>query len=1117
MQVATKDLATESREFIIQAVERELVGPSALDEIIDESPQQRYVAGQLAPVSERGAEETLDDELSLEERDTVGSGEEPTETIELDSDSSISKARRESLSSVGMSFVVRPGSAIEVAARWGEYTSSSLGVDARFIRSDRGGEHLILFDGPIDLTTYSFGRVELQWVTRAVGSYLIASVFLVNVTKEPQKDGTDRVYQVSLALRGVNGTRPFLSRDRVVQSARRTAEDLLYRDRREYGIGLHSAVCEDDVDVAVGAAGALRMSIVPRVETYVTTSRDFGDSQALSMPFLSRVSTGLELAAELTAAFDGYRSWVTLLTQQIPSLEAELQTLARAQLVIIQSRLVRLDRGIQILKTDEKVFRAFRFANEAMARARFRQDHPRSHLEVPWTEAMSGAWKPFQLAFLVSQLPEAVDDQDENRDVVDVLFFPTGGGKTEAYLGLAAFTLAWRRLSGLPYGGAGTSVLMRYTLRLLTAQQFARAAALISAAECMRTNGWGAGELGLAAFSIGLWVGPMTPSTYENALESLSEARRVHDRCVRDCDLSHQEKEISKRQSSEDSDANFMVLTECPWCATSLCIECVRDLKAPNRVEIQCGNAACPLSETGVVGRIPVWFVDSDVYRECPSMLIGTVDKFATLPYRGEAKSLFGNVRGFCASCGFFTDMVAHKKKCYSEFSEAGRTRAFDLVIQDELHTITDNIGSVYGLYETAIEFLTVRAGSKAKYVCASATVKDVQRQIEQLYGGRPSAVFPPVGLDAGDTFFSRDVPPTAERPGRTYVGIYAPTKSRLTTFVATLSIILASAWESAEKYGMVRGDPYLTLLAYFNTIRDLGAVKSLLADDVPPVLQRISRENGWDSRVLHNWEDELTGRIDSGEVPRRLAFLSQPFQLAPDGGCDFMACTNMISVGVDVPRLGLMVVDGQPKSTAEYIQATSRVGRASPGIVFVVFNSMRPRDVSHYEHFRSYHQSYYRFVEGGSVTPFSDGCVSRYLAGAYIAGYRLSDEQSDNNSADRFKVDSSGASGELSTFFAERAQRFGDHEEESVIAAADRITTSWATSEQPLKYRRPSPPPGVKVVLKDDGRRPVLVAPENKIDELVRPEENRALFTAPRSMRNVEATVPLRVTSNGG
>jgi hypothetical protein len=297
-----------------------------------------------------------------------------------------------------------------------------------------------------------------------------------------------------------------------------------------------------------------------------------------------------------------------------------------------------------------------------------------------------------------------------------------------------------------------------------------------------------------------------------------------------------------------------------------------------------------------------------------------------------------------------------------------------------------------------------------------------------------------------------------------------------------------------------------MTLVGYFNTIRDLGGVKALLGDDIPPRMTAIAISRGWKRRVLRSWEEELTGRIASNQVPKRLEALERTFDPAqPVAAIDVMACTNMISVGVDVQRLGLMFVDGQPKSTSEYIQATSRVGRRAPGLVVTVYNAMRPRDVSHYEHFFDYHDSYYRYVEAGTVAPFSDGAIARYLASAYVAAYRLSVDRSKNDAAGAERGDTARRAAVERTFL-DRAGAFGEHEQSSVRANLDELSDYWSSAPTNLKYAFSGLPKAAGTAKR--GNLTYLIA-ANDAPGLDRVQSYKSVA---RSMRNVEAQVSLRL-----
>ncbi len=267
-------------------------------------------------------------------------------------------------------------------------------------------------------------------------------------------------------------------------------------------------------------------------------------------------------------------------------------------------------------------------------------------------------WRPFQLAFILINLRAFTDPASPDRSIVDVIWFPTGGGKTEAYLGLAALVILLRRM-GRP-ANAGTTVLMRYTLRLLTTQQFQRAASLICALELMRRAS--PEELGSTPISIGLWLGgAVTPNRSAQAISAF------------------------ERLGRDGGDNPFNVLA-CPWCGVEMGpreydngvrvfgYRRVRRRGTADRIQFRCEDPGCPFS--GEEG-LPLEVVDDAIYEEPPTLLIGTVDKFAMMPWDPEARKIFG-----------------------IDNPEAGHPP--DLIIQDELHLISGPLGSMVGHYETA-------------------------------------------------------------------------------------------------------------------------------------------------------------------------------------------------------------------------------------------------------------------------------------------------------------------------------------------------------------------------------------------------------------------------------
>ena len=479
-------------------------------------------------------------------------------------------------------------------------------------------------------------------------------------------------------------------------------------------------------------------------------------------------------------------------------------------------------------------------------------------------------------------------------------------------------------------------------------------------------------------------------------------------------------------------------LTNCPWCGSS--INPGRDLfvdsvaKGTGRTLVYCSDPECLFSHRRSPGEgIPVLVVDEEIYRRLPALLIATVDKFAQLPWKGETQMLFGKVNGYCPRHGYrspeIDDTDFHRKSGELPAVHSiphGPLRPPDLIIQDELHLISGPLGTLVGLYETAVDRLaswsldghTVRP----KVIASSATIRKAPQQVSMLYLRRAN-IFPPSGLDASDNFFARQRAPDADNPGRCYLGITAPGTRFRSVLIRVYTANLAAAKQLYEKYGRL-ADPWMTLVGYFNSMRELGGMRRAVEDSVRTRLQQMD-DRGLVPRYLgQSSVEELTSRKGATDIPEILDRLESVFDPVAEAErkaklkagervefarnpLDVLLATNMISVGVDVPRLGLMVVASQPKTTAEYIQATSRIGRRFPGLVCVVYNWARPRDLSHYERFEHYHATFFQHVEALSVTPFSARAIDRGLTALLVAYIRLlGDDLNANDRAGRITRD---------------------------------------------------------------------------------------------------------------
>jgi hypothetical protein len=402
---------------------------------------------------------------------------------------------------------------------------------------------------------------------------------------------------------------------------------------------------------------------------------------------------------------------------------------------------------------------------------------------------------------------------------------------------------------------------------------------------------------------------------------------------------------------------------------------------------------------------LPLLAIDETIYRRLPAFIIATVDKFANLPWVGETAALFGKATHYKPNEGFCST---------AETQPLGQSLPNgllppDLIIQDELHLISGPLGTMVGLYETAIDYLSSHIDPatdrriRPKIVASTATVRRAQSQIKALFARNEVEIFPPPGPDRHDSFFA--VTSNTANP-RTYLGIAAQGRSLKVVLLRVYLALLGAAQTAWEREGSDRAaaghkivDPYMTLLGYFNALRELGGSRRIVEDEVNSRLrnyaQRKRRNEEFGSfrdRTIEDVPCELTSRVNTADVAKTKRRLEQPF--SSKDRVDVALATNMISVGLDIDRLGLMVVLGQPKTAAEYIQSTSRVGRDDrrPGLVITLLNVHRPRDRSHYEHFTAWHDAFYRAVEATSVTPFSSRALDRGLAGVTVSLARLGD-----------------------------------------------------------------------------------------------------------------------------
>lgn len=990
--------SAEVRDRLVDALELDLIGPGPghpleAEQLRENEPPSRwYLTGFLVPGE--APEAIRFDPQSSEQVDAAG---EPGGDDDANPDGE--PARKVFLpSSLGMSVLVPAGvMKLHAEVRWGDYTKveDPRTPERRMWQRKQRIEHVaVSFDqGRLErvevpdsrgLCVYASARVvnhvahngsELPVGTRAV------SVFVVNGRDANDQERADEglVFQVQLALTLPEGfvARPNIRGLHDDDPDERVA-DLQYRDVMEFAVGHGvSTKARRDPD------GACREVVTTWVPTALVHKVDPApiDGVILSMERLGALETFAEAKAALGPFGDAYATWIEAQRLGAPTLPRRAEV-AGDLLSRCEVARLRILRGVDAL-SDPMVLEAFRIANRAMARSARQRTAQLTNKRPDQVDAPT--WYPFQLAFLLLNLVGIAKPTDPEREVLDLLFFPTGGGKTEAYLGLSAFTLALRRLRDPSFGSSGVTVFMRYTLRLLTLDQLGRAAGLICALELERQAN--VEKLGEWPFEIGLWVGrKATPNRMGNAGEKDPNTARARTRAF---------KGDSVKEPSP------IPLETCPWCGAKFDKDSFnlypRD-DHPTDLRITCSNEDCAFTRDNP---LPIVAVDEPLYRRLPCFVIATVDKVASLPWLALAGKLFGKVQSH-DKAGFYGagDANAHAARLPKSLPPP------DLILQDELHLISGPLGTMVGLYETAIEALCRREidGKTVlpKIVASTATIRRAEAQVRALFNRGQVDVFPPPGPDRGDSFFAKTADPT-KKPPRLYVGVAAQGRSVKVVLLRTYLALLSAAKKQYEALGGKRtqgnpADPYMSLLGYFNALRELGGSRRIVEDEVRSRLQGYSRrgrlndaeckfESPFTDRTIRQEAIlELTSREPTNRVSEAKRRLGLAF--TEDACVDVALATNMISVGLDISRLGLMVVLGQPKTSSEYIQATSRVGRSKdgPGLVVTLLNVHRPRDRSHYERFETFHESFYRSVEATSVTPFAPRAVDRGLPAVVVS-----------------------------------------------------------------------------------------------------------------------------------
>jgi hypothetical protein len=831
--------------------------------------------------------------------------------------------------------------------------------------------------------------LEVLSRTLPSGDFLLtASVSNVHEAKYA-RSSANTLYQVSIRAEPIDGRILKYPTARHVPPTDEERElRIIYGEQRPYAVGHGVAT---DWSVENGNCTWVQTEALPTAHVWrpvfdnLSITRDgrkfnFSDDDLFRIaPLASGDLAGAKLVERLTGLVEFYEEWIA--SQSSIHVDAELKDDATRMIGRCKRSAARMRDGIHILECDAEIARCFMLANRAMlmsmshagrAAGRGREDG----LQGPFTlgKAETGTidyssnpaqWRPFQLAFFLLVLPSLAGEALPDRELVDVIWFATGGGKTEAYLFVAAFELFRRRIVEGKSGG-GTGVINRYTYRFLTADQFQRSAGVICAMELIRRELTVSGDLscGEEEFSIGLFVGgEVSPNSFAGEDGALSRTDELLD-------------------LSQPREANPFPIESCPSCGTLLVPEEKKTQPDGSPDKSYYGFSAtansfttrCPEEDCSFHSRLPVYFIDEQLLRAPPSFLLGTIDKFAMLPWKEDGGALLGM---------------------------GTRSSPPSLVIQDELHLIAGPLGTLAGIYEAAFETLMATGGKPPKVIASSATIRNASIQCRRIYG-RPSMVFPSPGLRAEDSFFSK-LDTNNKMRSRLYAGVMAQGLRSTVAASWTMATLLQATYELVEAGEVTadEADSYWTLVAYHNSKRELGRIVNATRDEIPTRMKVYASDETVE-RPSNFQVLELKAHAET-PVPRARQLLAQRHR-REQPAIDVVPCTNIISVGVDIDRLGMMMVNGQPKLSAEYIQATSRVGRgAVPGLVLAAYSPSKPRDRSHYESFRDYHERFYSFVEPTSVTPGALPAIERGLHAALVTVIRHGTKLRRNAEARRF------------------------------------------------------------------------------------------------------------------
>ena len=847
--------------------------------------------------------------------------------------------------------------------------------------------------------------------------------------------------------------------------------DYLYRDKLAFGVG-HNTACTWENAQSPNTPHWIKSTFLPDYNVKSQSSEtDKIKGDILKIKKLTVYNTDkTSIISNLSKVADAYKNWIEDERKSANENELGLKNIIKCEQIY-----KRINNGIRLLSENEKVLRAFQLANTAIYLQMFQSSHHFSKKKegyevwerneilqhtfeeydtLQFPSNREPEWRPFQLAFFLQCLASFIEEGSDEKKLVDLLYFPTGGGKTEAYLAVSAFLIFWRRIQ-YPDAYDGVNIIIRYTLRLLSAQQFERASKMILACEFIRSN---YKDLGDSKVSIGFWVGKQTIS---NDLKDASQKLEA----------------IQKKLNKGDGNTiNPFQLSNCQWCNSKIIsritesdiVYQIGHRIGKNQLHSYCLNERCHFAEKK--GGLPIVLIDEDIYSKPPTILFATVDKFASLAWKGEATKFFNN----------------------------GSNRKPELIIQDELHLLNGTLGSLVGLFENAL----LQLCDNPKIIASTATVKNIEKQIQGLYG-REARIFPQYATNSDDTFFSKVI----DESKRKYIGILPTGKTTVVTNLQLLASLLYARleiWKKATDKN--EADNFWTILSYFKSLKEIGRFSNKINSELKRIVEQIQvrlLDNNYPNNLNHYYlaqkSLELTSRIPNERIKKNLDKLDTPFtgNIKERKAIDLVLATNMISVGLDVGRLGVMVMNGMPPNTAEYIQASSRVARKNEGLVITLYDPFNSRDLSYYEDFVQFHKTFYKQVEPLSVTPFAENALDKMLFTVILAYFRHTTQYTSNDAATALLNDNVKLELRNNLIMLFQNHQFALNDLQLITEKLDAILRDWKFKIEAHK--------DLKYFWKDHPKESLIVPMQEKKNE----DET---LTAMQSMRSVEPSAEILI-----